>query len=424
MHQQNPDKTITRKNPNMRSPNLGRPKQAVILAGGRGTRLRPLTDARPKPMVEICGKPFLEYQIEQLREQGFERVLLLLGYLPEVVQDYFGDGRRWDVKIDYSVTGADDDTGRRVKIAEQLLDPCFLLMYCDNYWPMRFERMWLRYQVSGAAAMITVYSNKDRYTRNSVRVEADGIVSIYDKSCSDPSLNGVEISYAIIDKDVVGLLNGENCLFETTIYPYLTARKQLAGYVSDHRYYSVGALHRLPLTESFFQRQKTVLIDRDGVLNCKPARAEYVTSWSGFQWLPDAKPALRLLQESGYRVIVVSNQAGIARGALTAAELDAIHERMKQEVEAAGGHIEAIYHCPHDWNAECQCRKPRAGMLFQAQREFHLDLSRTPFIGDDDRDGEAAEAAGCPFIQASDTKTLLNCAQELIAQSSAKGERE
>src|SRR6187551_3927857 len=99
-----------------------RPRQAVILAGGRGSRLRPLTDTRPKPMVEILGKPFLAYQIEQLREQGFEKILLLLGYLPQVVQDYFGDGSRFGVTVEYSVSAVDDETARRLSLAEALID--------------------------------------------------------------------------------------------------------------------------------------------------------------------------------------------------------------------------------------------------------------------------------------------------------------
>src|SRR3954471_12789889 len=158
---------------------LRRPTQAVILAGGRGIRLKPLTDARPKPMIEIQGKPFLEYHIEQLREQGFKRVLLLLGYMPEVIRDHFGNGRRWGIKIEYSVSDVDDETGRRLKYSEPFLEPCFLLMYCDNYWPMQMQKMWERFSTARAAAMITVYSNKDGYTRNGVRVEPDGLVSMY-----------------------------------------------------------------------------------------------------------------------------------------------------------------------------------------------------------------------------------------------------
>lgn len=109
------------------------PTQAVILAGGRGTRMAPLTDTRPKPMIEIHGKPFLEYLIEMLRDRGVNRILLLLGYLPEVVQQYFGDGSRWGIKIEYSVTPIENETGPRLKAAMSQLDPYFLLMYCDNY---------------------------------------------------------------------------------------------------------------------------------------------------------------------------------------------------------------------------------------------------------------------------------------------------
>jgi D-glycero-D-manno-heptose 1,7-bisphosphate phosphatase len=388
----------------------------VILAGGRGTRLRPLTDTRPKPMVEVCGKPFVEYQIEQLRDQGFDRVLFLLGYLPDVVQDYFGDGSRLGMRIDYSVTHIDDDTGRRVKLAERFLDPCFLLLYCDNYWPMQIEPMWRQFQESGAPALITVYSNKDGYTRNSVRVESDGVVSIYDKTCSHPGLNGVEISYAILKKEILDMLGGGNCLFETSVYQRLAEQRRLAGFVSDHRYYSVGSHHRLPLTEQFFRRTPTVILDRDGVLNKRPPRACYVRSTSEFEWLPGATAALKLLRENAFRVIVVSNQAGIARGAMSEADLASIHHHMMREAESAGGAIDAFYVCPHDWDAGCECRKPKPGMLFQAQRDFQLDLSRTVFFGDDERDETAAHAAHCLFMRVSEERPLVECVRALIGR--------
>jgi histidinol-phosphate phosphatase family protein len=390
------------------------PTQAVILAGGRGTRLKPLTDTRPKPMVEILAKPFLAYQIEQLRDQGFEKVLLLLGYLPQVVQDYFGDGSRWGIKIEYSISAVEDETARRLKLAESLLDPYFLLLYCDNYWPMEIEKMWPRFVASGAPAMITVYTNKDGYTRNSVRVGPDGYVEVYDKTCTTPGLQGVEISYALVKKPVIGLLPETNVSVEEALYTRLAQQKQLLAHVTDHRYYSVGALHRLPLTEAFFRRTPTVVLDRDGVLNKKPPRAQYVRNWDEFEWLPGAKEALRLLKENGYRVIIVSNQAGIGRGVMTETDLGDIHERMEQEAKESGGHIEAIYYCRHDWDAGCECRKPKPGMLFQAQRDLNLDLTRTLFVGDDERDAEAAEAAGCPFVLASDELPLLDVAQRLI----------
>lgn len=392
-----------------------RPTQAVILAGGRGTRLRPLTDTRPKAMIEIGGKPFLEYLIEMVRAQGFDRVVLLLGYLPEVIQDYFGDGRRWGVQIEYSVTAVENETGRRIKLAEPFLDPCFLLMYCDNYWPMQMEKMWERFAAANVPAMITVYNNKDDYTKDSLRVDDEGYVVVYDKTRTSSHLQGVEISYAIMSKSILDLVPEGNVVFETAVYPKLAEERRLLAYVTDHRYYSVGSHARLPLTETFLKRDSTVILDRDGVLNKKPPRAQYVRLWSEFEWLRGAKEALRLLNQAGYRVILVSNQAGIARGAMTEADLTDIHERMKKDVLQASGCIEAIYYCPHNWDDGCECRKPKPGMLFQAQRDFSLDLSRTYFIGDDERDAQAADAAGCPAILINGERSLLDITRQMLA---------
>ncbi len=393
---------------------LQRPTQAVILAGGRGERMRPLTDIRPKPMIEVGGKPFLEHQIVMLRDQGFKRVLLLLGYLPDVVRDYFGDGRKWGLEIDYSVTPIEDKTGRRLKLAENKLEDLFFLLYCDNYWPMDMEKMWRRYVEASVPMMVTVYSNKDNYTKSVLRVDETGFVAVYDKTRKAPDLQGTEISYAIMRRELVAGLPEGNIGLEETLFPSLISRRQLAAFVTHHRYYSVGDTFRLPITQAFLAHRPAIILDRDGVLNEKAPRANYVRNWGEFKWLPGAKESLCLLKEAGFRVIIVSNQAGINRKAMTEDDLFDIHRTMVKEVENAGGRIDAIYYCPHDWDEGCECRKPKPGMLFQAQHDFNLDLSRTLFIGDDERDGQAAEAAGCLSALVSGEKTLLKIVAELI----------
>jgi histidinol-phosphate phosphatase family protein len=392
------------------------PKQAVILAGGRGTRLRPITDTIPKAMVEFHGKPFLGYIVEMLKEQGFSSVLMLLGYLPGVIVDHFGDGREYRIRIDYDVTEPDDLTAYRVLHAADRIEDVFLLVYCDNYWPMRWDDMWRSYERSGAPAQITVYANEDGYSRDSVIVDDDDFVSVFDRSRTTPGLKGVEISYAILDKGVVRpMLDDPNLLFEDAVYPELTRRRELHAYRSEHRYYSVGGHERLPLTKAFLARRPSVILDRDGVLNERPPRAEYVRRPEDVRWLPGALEALRLFADAGWQAIVVSNQAGVARGVVTTKDVDAVNEHMRREAAEAGGRIEAFYYCPHGWDEGCACRKPRPGLLFQAQRDFHLDLTRTSFVGDDERDREAALAAGCRPVLLTDDLTLLDATHELLA---------
>jgi len=347
-------------------------------------------------MIEFHGKPFLEYLLEMLREQGFHRILLLLGYLPNVITEYFGDGRKFGLDIAYAITSPDDGTALRLRLARQFLDPLFLLLYCDNYWPLQFENMWEEFKRFPAPAMVTIYRNEDGYTRDNVIVDEEGYVTTFDRLRTASNLQGVEISYALISKEILGLLpNDSTTLFEEAIYPKLSSQHQLRAFQTHHRYYSVGNHERLPITEQFLARKPFIILDRDGVLNEKPAQAQYVTTWDQFHWLPKAKQALRLLKKAGYTVLVVSNQAGIGRGVMSESDLQHIHSSMKKEAEQAGGAIDAIYHCPHNWDDGCECRKPKPGMLFQAQRDFHIDLTRTYFIGDDQRDQQAAQVSGC-----------------------------
>jgi D-glycero-D-manno-heptose 1,7-bisphosphate phosphatase len=170
------------------------------------------------------------------------------------------------------------------------------------------------------------------------------------------------------------------------------------------------------LTEAFLARRPAILLDRDGVLNCKRPKGEYVRNWEEFTWLPGVAEALRLLRDAGFRVIVISNQAGVARRAMTEEDVLEIHRRMVRETSQGGGRIDAVYYCPHHWEDNCECRKPKPGMLFQAQRDFNLDLSRTLFIGDDERDAEAAAAAGSLSMLVSEKKGLLEIVRELTSQ--------
>lgn len=389
--------------------------QAVILAGGLGTRLRPLTLDTPKPMVLINGKPFLEYLIDMLKAQGFTKVLLLLGYLAEKVEDYFKDGSDFGIKIEYSVSDVENDTGKRLKIAEEKIDPQFFLLYCDNYLPLNFTKMWQSYLSKDISAQITVYSNLDNYTKSNVIVDEQGYITSYDKTRQKENLQGVDLGFAIMKKEVLNYIpEGENISFEQVVYSKLIKEHKLGAYVTHHRYYSIGSLMRLESTEKFFKQKKTIFLDRDGVLNQKAPKAQYVKNWDEWHWLPGAIEAISLLNKKNYQVLIITNQAGIGRNEMSDGDLESLHNRMFQDIEQAGGKIEKIYHCPHDWEEGCVCRKPRPGLLFQAQKEYDLDLSQIYFIGDDERDAQAAESAGCKSILVDKDKNLLNIVKEIL----------
>lgn len=393
--------------------------QAVILAGGQGTRLRPLTDNTPKPLVQVNGQPFLSYLLNQLKAQGIQDVLILTGYLGHQVRDYCGDGGKWGLTVRCVESPIESETGQRLREAAGLFDPHFLLMYCDNYWPMNLPDMWQAYLELGKPTMVTVYSNRDNYSRSNVRVGEDGMLTAYDPDRKTQGLNGVEIGYAIISRDVVRRLPTRNVRFEHTVYPSLVASSSISAFRTEHRYYGVGSFDRLALSESFLKPQRAVILDRDGVLNERPAVAHYVRNWEEFKWLDGSFEGMRLLKDAGYKIMLASNQSGIARGMMTEGDLKSVHNQMNAELAQQGLVLDAIYYCPHGWEDGCFCRKPSPGMLFQAQRDFHLDLTKTLFIGDDERDQEAGHAAGCITALVSPGRKLLDVVQEYLAKERA-----
>jgi len=394
-------------------------KQAVILAGGRGNRLKPFTDKNPKPMVLVNERPFLEHLIEMLKENGIKEVVILTGYLSGKIKEYFGNGSKFGIKIKYSYTsfedksGNENESGIRIKNAEHLLDDKFLLIYCDNYWPLQIEKLERFYEKHNTEAMVTAYSNKDNSTKNNILIDDNGYVVKYDRSRMEKNLNGVEIGFFILNKKVLDLIPEENCHFERDILPKLISQKQVSGYLTDHKYYSISNLERVKVTEKFLRPKKIVFLDRDGVINKKALKADYVKNWSEFEFLPGAVEALKVFCQKGYDIYLITNQPGIARRMMRKQDLDLIHQKMEQALEKQGAKLAGIYSCIHGWDEGCECRKPKPGLLFQAAREHHLDLTRIIFIGDDERDIQAGEEAGCKTILIDKNKNLLSICEFL-----------
>ena len=235
---------------------IDRPRQAVVLAGGLGTRLRPFTDTMPKPMIPVNGQPFLSYLLTQLRDNGFERVLILLGYRAESIVQYYGSGENLGIEIEYSITDVSNETGKRLQEAYTKLDKFFFLLYCDNYWRYNFDDMWDLYLTKQWDAQVSVYQNLDGLTRDNMRVDDAGTVRLYDKSRKSAGLSGVDIGFLILKRDVLSLIPNGNVSFEASVYPALILLENLGAYRSSNRYFSIGSMERVAETAEYLASLK------------------------------------------------------------------------------------------------------------------------------------------------------------------------
>ncbi len=391
--------------------------QAVILAGGKGERLKPFTIKNPKLLLPVNGKPFIDHLVQLLEENGIKEIIILSGYRSDKVEKHIGNGSQYKAKIKLSYTpfldenGKENESGLRLKNAEKLLKDYFLLLYCDNYWPLNLKALSDFFEKHPSDVLVTVYSNLDKSTRNNIFIES-GFVSKYDPTRTDKDLNSVDIGFFIINKKVLGLLPKTNSKFESVVLPKLIKKRRLAGFLTNQNYYSIGDLERAKITGRFLLPKQVIFLDRDGVINKRPPQADYVKTWEEFEFLPGSIEAIRKLNNNGYKVYIISNQPGIARGALSTKRLNSIHENMLKELKKHAAKIDGIYFCPHGWDEGCLCRKPQPGMLLQASKDHLINLTKTLFIGDDERDQQAGKAAGCKTILVNQ-KSLLQIVNSL-----------
>ena len=413
--------------------------KTVIMAGGRGTRISSVASDIPKPMIKIEGKPVLERELECLRDQGFTDIILTVSHLGRVIMDYFGDGsgispatgKPFGVHIEYYFEEQPlGNAGALFKIRDKL-DSEFLLLNADAVFDVDFNRFVDFHKRHGGLVTLFTHPNSHPYDSGVIIADENGTVQRWlAKEDDRPKyyrnrvnaglhvINPAVLDAAGIDADRIGTVGENGKPVKVDLDRQLL--KPLAGtgkmfcydspeYVKDmgtpERYQAVCRDYKAGRVsgKNLKNKQKAIFLDRDGTIN---KYVGFLRDIEQFELIDGAAEAVRLINESGYLAIVVTNQPVIARGEVSFEELDTIHNKMETLFGAKGAYIDAIYFCPHhphkgyagevpELKIDCDCRKPKPGMLLKAAQDFNIDLSQSWMIGDGENDVKAGQNAGC-----------------------------
>ncbi len=394
-------------------------KQALILAGGKGTRLKDRLGDLPKPMIDIGGRPLLEHQIVLAKRHGFTHFLLLLGYGAETIRSYFDDGAKWGVQIDYVIEEVPLGTAGAVLGAFGRLADRFVVLYGDVMVNVDLSRLWDAHAGRGVDATLLLHPNDHPYDSDLVQVGADGLVTAFHNR-PHPSgasfQNLVNAALYVVEKRSLEPWAGEvkSMDFGNDLFPAMVRSGcRLLGYSSPEYVKDIGTPRRYDrvcseVASGLVQRssldvpQAAVFLDRDGVLN---REIDGVMRPEQLELLPGVPEAVGLLNQAGLRAVVVTNQPMIAKGFCSEADLQLVHNHLETLLGREHAFLDRIYHCPHhpekgfagerpEYKIACQCRKPGIGMILQAKKDLNLDLSGCWMIGDTTTDLQTARNAG------------------------------
>ena len=232
--------------------------QAVILAGGLGTRLWPITKEVPKPMVPILGRPYLDYQVEELRNRGILDLILLTGYLGEQIESHFGDGTSFGVRMRYSRETTPLGTGGALRLALSYLDQSFLLLYGDSFLPIDYAATLHALDRAGTLGLLVAYDNslEDTSVVNNVAIDGAGIVTKYAKDADNPELSYVEAGILAFHRAAIERIPaGIPSSLEKETFPSLIAERQMAAQITRQRFFDIGTPSRLAAMELYFRNK-------------------------------------------------------------------------------------------------------------------------------------------------------------------------
>lgn len=405
--------------------------QVVVLMGGLGTRLKDYTKDCPKPLVQVNGKPFFEYQLELLTAWGFKKFLFLIGYKADMIEEYFGTGEDRGISIQYCYDGKELlGTGGAVRRAYDFLEDDFMLIYGDSYMDIDYAETLYRYEngkQNGAKALMTVLCNNNRFDKSNVVMDGGKLV-LYDKHNPTPDMAYIDYGVCVYEKSLFDAYE-ENFKFDIAeIQHKLSVNGQMVPQVVTKRFYEIGSPESLKEFEQyaikrFTQNHPAVFLDRDGVINeivwnDDIERLDSPLKVDQFQFIPGVITALKDLQDKGYYLFIVTNQPSAAKGKTTLGTLYDINTYMVDELGKEGVFIDDVYMCPHYTKElpmtkekflikECDCRKPKPGLIYRALRKYEVDLDKSYMIGDSCTDVQAGNAVGLKTIFLGDVKCDL-----------------
>ena len=213
----------------------------AILAGGLATRLRPLTETVPKVLLEVAGKPFLEYQLTRLREEGIDQVVLCVGFLGETIEQRYGDGREFGIHIRYSFDGPKLlGTGGAIRKALPLLGDAFFVMYGDSYLRIAFGEVASAFHSLGKPGLMTLYNNRGLWDASNVSY-AGGAIKRYDKRLRDADMHHIDYGLSVFRAAVFAGYPADEVLDLAQVMRDLVERGQMAGYEAQERFYEIGS---------------------------------------------------------------------------------------------------------------------------------------------------------------------------------------
>lgn len=389
------------------------------MAGGFGKRLQKLSADRPKPMVEICGRPVLEYQIENLRNSGITEIIIVVHHLKDKIMRYFGDGSLLGVDISYFEEDNPLGTaGALFRIKDRLSDN-FLLINGDLIFSVDFRKMIDFHTQNEAFATLFVHPNSHPYDSELIACDKNNIVTDWFKNDGHGNYtNCVNAGIHILSKKVLDFTPSEKKLNlrADVLEPIIPTGKvfayRSAEYVKDMgtadrlRHVTADVEKGIVFAKRADKKQKAIFLDRDGTINKYKG---YITSPKQLELINGAAEAIKKINKSGYLAIIITNQPSIAMGRMTYAVLDEIHAKLDTLLGEEGAYVDALYFCPHhpdsgfegevaELKIKCDCRKPSGGMIRQAAKDFNVDLSRSFMVGDSEKDVLAGLDAGCTPI--------------------------